>query len=94
MDAYFGNQLPFNKAVFDRTLVYRTKDTIRAAAVNYSEATNPDFGLSELAPGFSMGESVALILVFGNVTTGVVDTSPVVYWFGKPETCSPAIVCN
>lgn len=90
MDAYFGNQLIFNQTVFQRTLEEWKDDVItvnssaaaRARAIRNSNATNPEFGLSNLAKGFSTGESIAFILVFGNVTTGVVETSPVVYWFG------------
>ncbi|PSR80274.1 Chloroperoxidase [Coniella lustricola] len=90
VDAYFGNQLVFNWTAFQRTLEEWQDDVItvnssaaaRARAIRHSNATNPEFGLSDLAKGFSTGESIAFILVFGNVTTGIVETSPVVYWFG------------
>lgn len=91
IDAYFGSPIPFNQTVFDRTLTQWTEDTInittsaagRAVQVRNSEATNPDFSLSKLAQGFTTGESIAFILVFGNLETGVTPRSDVVYWFGK-----------
>lgn len=91
IDAYFGNPIPFNQTVFDRTLAQWTEDTInittsaagRAVQVRNSEATNPEFSLSQLAQGFTTGESIAFILVFGDVETGVAPKSDIVYWFGK-----------
>lgn len=99
-DAYFGNQLPFNWTVFQRTLDEWKDDVIsinssaaaRARAIRNSNATNPEFGLSSLAKGFSTGESIAFILVFGNVTTGIVETFPVVYWFGALKPLSSVLM--
>lgn len=94
IDAYFGDPIPFNQTVFDRTLAQWTEDTInittsaagRAVQVRNSEATNPEFSLSQLAQGFTTGESIAFILVFGDLETGVTPRSDVVYWFGKWQT--------
>lgn len=97
IDAYFGSPIPFNQTVFDRTLAQWTEDTInittsaagRAVQVRNSEATNPEFSLSQLAQGFTTGESIAFILVFGDLVTGVTPKSDVVYWFGKSFHVSP-----
>lgn len=90
-DAYLGDPVPFNQAAWDETLQYWQDDTINvttaavahAARIRTSIATNPDFGLSSTAQGFLSGESIAFILVFGNVDTGVVDAQSVKYWFGE-----------
>ncbi|KAJ7165986.1 Chloroperoxidase [Mycena filopes] len=106
VDAFFGNQNVFNWTVFQRTLAYWTEDVItldtaaaaRAAAIRNSNATNPEFGLSHRAKGFTSGESIAPVLVFGDVTTGVVNTASVVYWFEHerfpPGYAPPAKVVN
>lgn len=90
-DGYFGSPIPFNQAAWNETIQYwqdeyiniNTSAAARAARIRTSNATNPDFGLSSLAKGFSSGESIAPIMVFGNVTSGVVDAQTVKYWFGE-----------
>lgn len=76
--------------MFDETLAQWTEDTInvntsakgRAARIRTSNATNPEFGLSRLAQAFTTGESVAFIMVFGDVQTGVAPKAPVQFFFG------------
>lgn len=90
-DAFFGDPNPFNQTIFDETLTQWTEDTInvntsakgRAARIRTSNATNPQFGLSRLAQAFTTGESVAFIMVFGDVQTGVAPKAPVQFFFGK-----------
>lgn len=91
VDAYFGDPNPFNQTVFDQTLAAWTEDTInvttsaagRAIQVRNSQATNPTYSLSSIAQAFTTGESIAFILVFGDLVTGVTPKDDVVYWFGK-----------
>ncbi|CAN8104492.1 unnamed protein product [Discula destructiva] len=93
IDAHFGNQIPFNQTVFDQTLTVWTEDTInittaaagRALQIRNSQATNPEYGLSLLAQGFTTGETIAPILVFGDKTTGVAPKDPIVYWFENEQ---------
>lgn len=90
-DAQFGDPNPFNEAAWNETLQYWTEDTINIntsatahiARIRTSNATNPNFGLSGLAKGFLSGESIAFIMVFGDVETGVVPKDSVTYWFGE-----------
>ncbi|KAK7707664.1 hypothetical protein SLS64_007184 [Diaporthe eres] len=96
-DAFFGDPIPFNQTIFDETLAQWTEDTIsvntsakgRAARIRTSNATNPEFSLSRLAQAFTTGESVAFIMVFGDVQTGVAPKAPVQFFFGKSQ---PAIL--
>lgn len=97
-DAFFGDPNPFNQTIFDETLAQWTEDTIsvntsakgRAARIRTSNATNPEFSLSRLAQAFTTGESVAFIMVFGDVQTGVAPKAPVQFFFGK---FLPATMC-
>lgn len=90
-DAFFGDPNPFNQTIFDETLAQWTEDTIsvntsakgRAARIRTSNATNPEFSLSRLAQAFTTGESVAFIMVFGDVQTGVAPKAPVQFFFGE-----------
>ncbi|KAJ0117334.1 uncharacterized protein J7T55_003748 [Diaporthe amygdali] len=92
-DAFFGDPNPFNQTIFDETLAQWTEDTIsvntsakgRAARIRTSNATNPEFGLSRLAQAFTTGESVAFIMVFGDVQTGVAPKAPVQFFFEKEQ---------
>lgn len=98
-DAYFGDPNPFNQAAWDETLEYWQDDYINittsaaahASRIRTSNATNPDFGLSSVAKGFLSGESIAFIMVFGNVDTGVVDAQSVKYWFGESSLGCPTV---
>lgn len=90
-DAFFGDPNPFNQTIFDETLAQWTEDTIsvnasakgRAARIRTSNATNPEFSLSRLAQAFTTGESVAFIMVFGDLQTGVAPKAPVQFFFGR-----------
>lgn len=90
-DAFFGDPNLFNQTIFDETHTQWTEDTItvntsakgRAVRIRTSNATNPEFGLSRLAQAFTAGESVAFIMVFGDVQTGVAPKAPVQFFFGE-----------
>ncbi|KAK7736330.1 hypothetical protein SLS63_003307 [Diaporthe eres] len=92
-DAFFGDPIPFNQTIFDETLAQWTEDTIsvntsakgRAARIRTSNATNPEFSLSRLAQAFTTGESVAFIMVFGDVQTGVAPKAPVQFFFENEQ---------
>ncbi|RYP65438.1 hypothetical protein DL771_008310 [Monosporascus sp. 5C6A] len=89
VDYYFGNPQPFNQTVFDQTRSYWTDPIINVqqaanalwARMETSNATNPNFTLSELGESFSYGESAGYIIVLGNKTTGTVPRDWVEYLF-------------
>ena len=55
----------------------------RLARVITSNATNPEYSLSDLGSGFSIGETAAYIMLLGNTTTGMVEKKRVEYLFGE-----------
>ncbi|PWY72263.1 Cloroperoxidase [Aspergillus heteromorphus CBS 117.55] len=88
-DYYFGDNHDFNQTIFDQTRGYWThalidlKDvaTARAARMNTSMATNPEFGLSNATLTDSFAESATYLLAFGNKTAGTVNRTWVEYFF-------------
>jgi hypothetical protein len=90
-DAYFGDASKFNPAVFDETRSYWKTPFItlqqaaesRLARVKTSNATNPDFELSELGENFSVGEVAGYILFLGDKNKGTVPRAWVEYLFGR-----------
>lgn len=96
-DGDSANPNTFNDAAWNETLQYWTEDTIsintsataHIARIRTANATNPNFGLSYVAKGFLSGESVAFIMVFGDVETGVAPRDSVTYWFGEFLTSPP-----
>ncbi|KAF2736484.1 Cloroperoxidase [Polyplosphaeria fusca] len=91
VDLHFGNVQPFNQTVFDKTRAFFTDEIItvqmaanaRKAAIDNSNATNPEFSLSEQGEGFSLGESVAYIIALGDAATHNVRRDLVEYLFEK-----------
>ena len=91
---------PFNKEVFDETRSHWTSHIVdvqmaanaMVARQATSQATNPEFELSELGELFATGESAAYILVLGDKVSGTVERSVVEYLFG--ETCPTPITGN
>lgn len=81
----------FNQTVFDETRSYwkgPTIDVVEAAAsriarVHTSQATNPDYAMSDLGGSFSVGETAAYIIVLGDYVSGTVQKSFVEYLFGE-----------
>ena len=96
-DFYFGDPQPFNKEVFDETRSYWTAPTVDVqmaanammARQATSNATNPDFELSELGDRFATGESAAYIIVLGDKVGGTVQRSVVEYLFGESSPSLP-----
>ncbi|KAK6212589.1 hypothetical protein LQW54_005174 [Pestalotiopsis sp. IQ-011] len=78
----------FNQTVFDETKSY-WKDVIdipqaaaaRIARIKTSQATNPNFTLSDLGSDFSVGEAAAYIIVLGDRVSGTVEKTVVEYLF-------------
>jgi hypothetical protein len=54
----------------------------RSAAIQASKSTNPTFSLSDQGNSFSLGESVAYIIVLGEAATHTVKKSLVEFLFG------------
>jgi len=89
-DAHFGNTIWFNQTVFDETKSYWTDETVTfemaAAAMlarqKSSNLTNPEFSLSELGSAFSVGESVAYVVVIGDKQTRTANRTWLEFWFG------------
>ncbi|KAL2271407.1 hypothetical protein VTJ83DRAFT_778 [Remersonia thermophila] len=89
-DAYFGDVLKFNKTVFAETKQHwghgKILDVAAAARARLgriitSKATNPEYTMSELGDAFTYGESVAYIMVLGDINTGKAKRRWVEYWF-------------
>ncbi|KAI1474346.1 hypothetical protein K445DRAFT_323386 [Daldinia sp. EC12] len=88
-DAHFGPPDVFNEAVFNQTVSYWTGDVVtmqmaanaRLARLMTSNLTNPEYSLSDLGSGFSIGESVVYLLVLGNKDTAEAPKNYLEYWF-------------
>ncbi|KAF6816178.1 hypothetical protein CPLU01_13923 [Colletotrichum plurivorum] len=84
-----GDSHSFNQTVYDETKSHWTSDiidlkqaeTARQARIHTSNMTNPTFSLSELGSGFSLGETAAYIIFFGDNVTGTANRSFVEYFF-------------
>ncbi|KAI1847523.1 hypothetical protein JX265_000773 [Neoarthrinium moseri] len=84
-----GDAHTFNQTVFDETRSYWTGPVIdvqmaadaRLARVKTSMATNPDYSMSDLGSGFSIGETAAYIIIIGDSISGTVEKSWVEYLF-------------
>lgn len=90
-DSFFGPADKFNEAVFNQTKSYWTGDIIdiqmaanaRVARLMTSNLTNPEYSLSDLGSGFSIGETAAYIGILGDKKTATVPKTWVEYLFGK-----------
>ena len=90
-DAFFGNALAFNETTFSETKSHWTGETItmqmaanaRQARIKTSQATNPEYELSDLGSTFSFGESAAYVVVLGDKNTQTVNRTWVEWFFGK-----------
>ncbi|KAF2263240.1 Cloroperoxidase [Lojkania enalia] len=89
-DFYFGGDAhSFNQTVFDETRSYWKGPIInlqmaadsRLARLITSNATNPNYTLSDLGSTFSIGETAAYILMLGNPKSGTVRKALVEYLF-------------
>ncbi|KAK4244523.1 Chloroperoxidase [Corynascus novoguineensis] len=89
-DAFFGNVLQFNQTIFDETKSYWTneetldiKDAARArlGRIKASQATNPEYSMSELGDSFTYGESAAYVVVLGDKISGTIKRSWVEWFF-------------
>ncbi|ETS74409.1 hypothetical protein PFICI_14275 [Pestalotiopsis fici W106-1] len=84
-----GDATSFNQTVFDETRSYWTTPIInieqaaaaRVGRLQTSQATNPDFSLSDLGSAFSIGESAAYLFVLGDKVSYTVERSIVEYLF-------------
>lgn len=95
-DEYWGDDHTFNATVFAETQSYWTDPTTinatlaanaRLARYATSEATNPDFAMSQLGEAFSLGETAAYIIALGDRDEGTVTKDWVEYLFGKYQLC-------
>ena len=90
VDHYFGDQLKFNQSIFDQTKSFFIGDKVdiemaakaRIARIRDSQANNPEYKLSELGKAFSFGESIAYIIVLGDLETATVEKERVEFLFG------------
>ncbi|KAK8100496.1 Chloroperoxidase [Apiospora kogelbergensis] len=72
-DAYFGSPVKFNATIFAETQSYWHGPVInttmaakaRVARIRTSNATNPEFGLSQTGVTFSLGEAAAYLMFLG-----------------------------
>ncbi|KAL1837207.1 hypothetical protein VTJ49DRAFT_4158 [Mycothermus thermophilus] len=89
-DAYFGDVLKFNKTIFAETKRHWGRGKIldvpaaaraRLGRIQTSKATNPEYTMSELGDVFTYGESIAYLIVLGNIKTGKAPRRLVEYWF-------------
>ncbi|KAK7953489.1 Cloroperoxidase [Apiospora saccharicola] len=72
-DAYFGPPDKFNRTIFAETQSYWHGPVInttmaaaaRQARIRTSNATNPQYSLSDLGSGFSLGEAAAYLIILG-----------------------------
>jgi hypothetical protein len=93
-DYYFNkDSSAFSQAAYDETRSFWTTPIIdikQAADARYSRlltsnATNPEFGLSDLGFVFGVGETAAYIMVLGDHVSGTVPRSWVQYLFEKEK---------
>ncbi|KAH8898024.1 Cloroperoxidase [Thozetella sp. PMI_491] len=92
-DAIFGDPQPFNETVFNQTRSFWTDETItvqmaadaRSARIKTSMETNPNFTMSNVGKAFSLGESAAYILAFGDKDAGTSNRSFVEFMFLKEQ---------
>jgi hypothetical protein len=91
-DYYFNkDSSAFSQAAYDETRSFWTTPIIdikQAADARYSRlltsnATNPEFELSELGFNFGIGETAAYIMVLGDRVSGTVPRSWIEYLFEK-----------
>jgi hypothetical protein len=54
----------------------------RLARITTSNTTNPTFTLSDLGAAFSVGETAAYIIFFGDIMSGTAPKNLVQYFFG------------
>ncbi|KAI8626984.1 Cloroperoxidase [Xylariaceae sp. FL1651] len=88
-DAYFGDWSRFNATVFNWTKAYWPGDTLdvqivaaaRASRHMRSNLTNPEYSLSDLGSGFSLGENSALLSIMGDKTAQTVPKKFIEYLF-------------
>jgi hypothetical protein len=89
-DYYFTNDsVSFHQPSYDETRAHWTEDMIdvqqaadaRWSRLQTSNATNPDFDLSDLGFNFGVGETAAYIIVLGDRVTGTVPRAWVQYLF-------------
>lgn len=92
-DAHFGSTIAFNQSIFDETKSYWTGEIVdlqmsanaRAARYKTSQATNPEYSMSELGDAFSLGESAAYVTIIGNKDNGTVPRSWLTWFFEHEE---------
>lgn len=91
-DAFFGNVLQFNQTIFDETKSYwANEETLdikdaalaRLGRIKASQATNPEYAMSDLADAFTLGESAAYVVVLGDKISRTVKRSWVEWFFGE-----------
>jgi len=82
-DARFGSTIAFNQSIFDDTKSHWTDEIVtlqmaanaRTARIKKSMAENPEYSMSALGDGFSLGESVAYVVLLGDKKTATVRRS-------------------
>ncbi|KAH6844772.1 Peroxidase, family 2-domain-containing protein [Chaetomium sp. MPI-CAGE-AT-0009] len=92
-DAYHGSVLTFNHTIFEETKSYWTDEliTLKMAAdaryyrIKTSQATNPEYTMSELGDAFTYGESAAYVVLFGDKESKTVPRSWVEWLFEKEQ---------
>ncbi|KAK8058855.1 hypothetical protein PG994_009303 [Apiospora phragmitis] len=95
-DAHFGPPDKFNTTIFAETQSYWHGPVInvtmaaeaRQARIRTSNATNPEYSLSELGSGFSMGEAAAYLIILGERANYTARKTVVEYLFGMAAACS------
>ncbi|RYP51541.1 hypothetical protein DL768_003136 [Monosporascus sp. mg162] len=88
-DAYFDNPSVFNQTVFDETrsywkgLVVDLDEAVisRLARLETSQATNPNYTLSELGRQFGLGEVAAYLTIFGDSSAAAAPKKHLEYFF-------------
>ncbi|KAK7998869.1 Cloroperoxidase [Apiospora marii] len=96
-DAYFGPQDIFNRTIFAETQSYWHGPIInvtmaaaaRQARIRTSNATNPQFSLSDLGSGFSLGEAAAYLIILGDRGSHTARRNVVEYLFGESPLLCP-----
>jgi hypothetical protein len=99
-DYYFGDDHTFSQVIWDQTKAYFTGPVIdlktaadaRLARMYTSNATNPTFGLNQVGLVDSFGETAAYITILGDQQSGKVNTSWVIYLFGKSTFFFPLVL--
>lgn len=90
-DAYFGSPVKFNATIFAETQSYWHGPVInttmaakaRVARIRTSNATNPEFGLSQTGVTFSLGEAAAYLMFLGERVNLTAPKNVVEYLFGE-----------